>query len=72
MLRQDDLDVQIPEDGRGEVPVTLDSGSDPVGHLQRLKLVKAEFSPLLFLANDITETPFGFWIVLADVPGSSC
>jgi len=55
MLRQDDLEVEILEEGPVEVQVALDPGSDTVGHLQRLELVEAEFSPLIFLADDIPE-----------------
>ena len=69
MLRKDLLAVQILEDGRGKVHVPLDSGGDPIGNLQGLELVEAEFTPLAFLADNVPEEEPLLRVLLANVPG---
>ena len=72
LLRQDDLDVQILDDGRGEVHVPLDSGSDPIGHHQGLEFVEIEFSPFLFLADNVAEEDSFLRVLLTGIPGPLC
>ena len=69
LLGQDDLDVQILEAGRGEVHVPLDSGSDAVEHHQGLEFVETEFSPLLFLADNVPEKDSFLRVILTGIPG---
>ena len=57
------------EVGRDEVQVPLDSGSDPIGHHQGLEFVEIEFSPLLFLADDVPEEDSFLRVILTGVPG---
>jgi len=71
MLRQDDLEVEIIEVGRGEVHVPLNSGSGAIRHLQRLELVETEFSPFLFLADDVAEEESFRRVILTGIPGPS-
>ena len=68
-FRWSDSAVEVLEKGRNEEQVSLDSGSDPIGHHQGLELTEAEFSPLIFLADDVAEEDSLLRVIFTGVPG---